>query len=167
MQGQPDMAVNCGRNTRRKDKDRDLPIKYIVTHSTAYKLPSLLRALLCRARLCRPPMQSCSWYAPPLPCCPPQHIAVSQSSCLQVLQQQQQLLRLLLLCPTPALLYKPLGDHVNATLPNVRVPHPGGYRVLELTAGLKVISIACTPDLRDWGTLLGPLGTLMSLWLAG
>ena len=48
-----------------------------------------------------------------------------------------------------------------------RVPHPGGYRVLELTAGLKVILIACTPDLRDWGTLLGPLGTLMSLWLAG
>jgi hypothetical protein len=48
-----------------------------------------------------------------------------------------------------------------------RVPHPGGYRVLELTAGLKVISIACTRDLRDWGTLLGPLGTLMSLWLAG
>ena len=48
-----------------------------------------------------------------------------------------------------------------------RVPYPGGYRVLELTAGLKVISIACTPDLRDWGTLLGPLGTLMSLWLAG
>ena len=47
------------------------------------------------------------------------------------------------------------------------VPHPGGYRVLELTAGLKVISIACTPDLRDWGTLLGPLGTLMSLRLAG
>ena len=43
----------------------------------------------------------------------------------------------------------------------------GGYRVLELTAGLKVISIACTPDLRDWGTLLGPLGNLMSLWLAG
>jgi hypothetical protein len=48
-----------------------------------------------------------------------------------------------------------------------RVAYPGGYRVLELTAGLKVISIACTPDLRDWGTLLGPLGTLMSLWLAG
>ena len=48
-----------------------------------------------------------------------------------------------------------------------RVPHPGGYRVLELTAGLKVISITCTPDLRDWGTLLGPLGTLMSLRLAG
>ena len=48
-----------------------------------------------------------------------------------------------------------------------RVPHPGGYRVLELTAGLKVISIGRTPDLRDWGTLLGPLGTLMSLWLAG
>jgi hypothetical protein len=46
-------------------------------------------------------------------------------------------------------------------------PHPGGYRVLELTAGLKVISIACTPDLRDWGTLVGPLGTLMSLCLAG
>jgi hypothetical protein len=44
----------------------------------------------------------------------------------------------------------------------IRVPHPGGYRVLELTAGLVVISIACTPDLRDWGTLLGPLGTLMS-----
>jgi hypothetical protein len=43
-----------------------------------------------------------------------------------------------------------------------RVPHPGGYRVLELTAGLVVISIACIPDLRDWGTLLGPLGTLMS-----
>ena len=42
-----------------------------------------------------------------------------------------------------------------------------GYRVLELTAGLKVISITCTPDLRDWGTLLGPLGTLMSLRLAG
>jgi hypothetical protein len=30
-----------------------------------------------------------------------------------------------------------------------RVPHPGGYRVLELTAGLVVISIAFTPDLRD------------------
>ena len=27
--------------------------------------------------------------------------------------------------------------------------HPGGYRVLELTAGLVVISIAFTPDLRD------------------
>ena len=25
-----------------------------------------------------------------------------------------------------------------------------------------VISIAFTPDLTDWGTLLGPLGTLMS-----
>ena len=45
--------------------------------------------------------------------------------------------------------------------------HPGGNRVLEVTAGLKVILIACTPDLRDWGTLLGPLGTLMSPWLAG
>ena len=50
---------------------------------------------------------------------------------------------------------------------SIKSPHPGGYRVLELTAGLKVISIACTPDLRDWGTLLGPLGTLMSPWLAG
>ena len=30
-----------------------------------------------------------------------------------------------------------------------RVPHPEGYRVLELTAGLVVISIAFTPDLRD------------------
>jgi hypothetical protein len=30
-----------------------------------------------------------------------------------------------------------------------RVPHPGGCRVLELTAGLVVISIAFTPDLRD------------------
>ena len=30
-----------------------------------------------------------------------------------------------------------------------RVPHPGRYRVLELTAGLVVISIALTPDLRD------------------
>ena len=28
-------------------------------------------------------------------------------------------------------------------------PPPGGYRVLELTAGLMVISIALTPDLRD------------------
>jgi hypothetical protein len=41
------------------------------------------------------------------------------------------------------------------------------YRVPELTAGLKVISIACTPDLRDWGTLLGHLGALMSMWFAG
>jgi hypothetical protein len=41
-------------------------------------------------------------------------------------------------------------------------PHPGVYWVLELTAGLVVISIACIPDLRDWGTFLGPLGTLMS-----
>ena len=48
-----------------------------------------------------------------------------------------------------------------------RAPHPGGYRVLELTAGLVVISNACIPDLRDWGTLLGPLGALMSPWLAG
>jgi hypothetical protein len=32
-----------------------------------------------------------------------------------------------------------------------RVPHPGGYRVLELTAGLVVIAIAHIPDLRDWG----------------
>jgi hypothetical protein len=66
-----------------------------------------------------------------------------------------------------------MGSTLESTLAHVmfripaRVPHPGGYRVLELTAGLKVISIACTPDLRDWGTLLGPLGTLMSLWLAG
>jgi hypothetical protein len=30
-------------------------------------------------------------------------------------------------------------------------------------AGLVVIPIALTPDLRDWGALLGPLGTLMSL----
>ena len=28
----------------------------------------------------------------------------------------------------------------------------GGYRVLELTAGLVVITIAHIPDLRDWGT---------------
>jgi hypothetical protein len=35
--------------------------------------------------------------------------------------------------------------------------------LLELVAGLVVISIALTPDLRDWGTLLGPLGTLMSV----
>jgi hypothetical protein len=41
------------------------------------------------------------------------------------------------------------------------------YRVLELTAGLVVISVAFTPDLRDWGTLLGPLGTIMTPWLAG
>ena len=27
--------------------------------------------------------------------------------------------------------------------------------------------VAVTPDLRNWGTLLGPLGTLMSPWLAG
>jgi hypothetical protein len=54
------------------------------------------------------------------------------------------------------------------TLPcTISLHYPGGYRVLELTAGLKVISIACTPDLRDWGTLLGPLGTLMSPRLAG
>ena len=26
---------------------------------------------------------------------------------------------------------------------------------------------ALTPDLRDWGTFVGPLGTLMSPWLAG
>jgi hypothetical protein len=44
---------------------------------------------------------------------------------------------------------------------------PGSYQVLELTAGLVAISIAFTPDLRNWGTLLGPLGTLMSPWLAG
>jgi hypothetical protein len=30
-----------------------------------------------------------------------------------------------------------------------RVPQPGGYRVLELTAVLVVILIALTPDLRD------------------
>ena len=34
-------------------------------------------------------------------------------------------------------------------------------------AGLVVISLALTPDLRSWGTLLGPLGTLMSPCLAG
>ena len=39
--------------------------------------------------------------------------------------------------------------------------------LLELTAGLVVISIALTPDLSDWGKLLGPLGTFMSPWLAG
>jgi hypothetical protein len=36
-----------------------------------------------------------------------------------------------------------------------------------LTAGLVVISIALTPDLRNWGTQIGPLGTLMSPRLAG
>jgi hypothetical protein len=34
-------------------------------------------------------------------------------------------------------------------------------------AGLVVISIDFTPGLRDWGALLGPVGTLMSPWLAG
>mgnify|MGYP001807539879 FL=1 len=33
-----------------------------------------------------------------------------------------------------------------------RVPHPGGYRVLELTVGLVVIAIAHIPDMLHWGT---------------
>jgi hypothetical protein len=40
------------------------------------------------------------------------------------------------------------GCHVPLLLP-ARVPHPRGYRVLELTAGLVVILIALTPDLRN------------------
>jgi hypothetical protein len=36
--------------------------------------------------------------------------------------------------------------------------------LLEWTAVLMVISIALTRDLRDWETLVGPLGTLG--WLA-
>jgi hypothetical protein len=36
-----------------------------------------------------------------------------------------------------------------------------------LVAGLVVMSIALTPDLTDWGMLVGPLGILMSPWLAG
>jgi hypothetical protein len=39
--------------------------------------------------------------------------------------------------------------------------------LLELTAGLVVVSIALTPDLRNWGAQVGPLGTLMSLRIAG
>ena len=39
--------------------------------------------------------------------------------------------------------------------------------LLELKAGLVVILIALTPDLRNCGTLLGPLGTLMSPCLVG
>ena len=39
--------------------------------------------------------------------------------------------------------------------------------VAVLTNGLVVSSIALTLDLRKWGTLLGPLVTLMSRWLAG
>jgi hypothetical protein len=41
---------------------------------------------------------------------------------------------------------KPL---LSCTRMNFHFPHPGGYRVLELTAGLVVISIALTPDPRD------------------
>jgi hypothetical protein len=47
----------------------------------------------------------------------------------------------------------PIGIHImshaHAISIPARGPHPGGYRVLELTAGLVVISIAFTPDLRD------------------
>ena len=39
------------------------------------------------------------------------------------------------------------GSVTNIVL--LRVRPPGGYRVLELTAGLVVISIAFTSDLRD------------------
>jgi hypothetical protein len=62
-----------------------------------------------------------------------------------------------------------LDDSSPSTLhhPTILLLTPIVCHALELTAGLKVISIAGTPDLRDWGTLLGPLGTLMSLWLAG
>jgi hypothetical protein len=47
-----------------------------------------------------------------------------------------------------------------------RLPRPGGYLVLELTAGLLVVmSVVLTPDLRHWG--MGPLGPLMSPRPAG
>jgi hypothetical protein len=39
--------------------------------------------------------------------------------------------------------------------------------LLELTAGLVVMSIALTTDVRNWGMQVGPLGILMSPWLAG
>jgi uncharacterized membrane protein YgcG len=46
-------------------------------------------------------------------------------------------------------------------------PLPRGYRLLELTAGLVVILIGLTLDLRDQGTSLCPLGTLMNLRFVG
>ena len=39
--------------------------------------------------------------------------------------------------------------------------------LLEMTAGLVVIRIGVTPDLKEWSRLLGPLDTLMDPWLAG
>jgi hypothetical protein len=39
--------------------------------------------------------------------------------------------------------------------------------LLALMAGLMVTSIALTPGLRDWGMLVGHLGTLRSPCLAG
>ncbi len=96
---------------------------------------------------------------------------------LDGLERGQVIFMMTLLVPVGALVFGPM-DRIFKSRKHIVMVAACLQAILLFSLGFSVgtdlyfviaimISIAFTPDLRDWGTLLGPLGTLMSPRLAG